>query len=88
MVPLRLAIPAGTGLQPLGWSQGGGTSERVNSLISSLIHLRPPGFISVYPMSVSSPVDLRGRSCTVILNPEKRKVGGSTPPLTTSSPST
>jgi hypothetical protein len=29
-------------------------------------------------------MNLRGRSRTMILNPEKRKVGGSTPPLTTS----
>ena len=33
--------------------------------------------------SLGSGRDLYGRSCTVTRNPEKRKVGGSTPPLTT-----
>jgi len=37
----------------------------------------------VYRSLLSRQIDLRGRSCTVIRNPEKRKVGGSTPPLTT-----
>jgi hypothetical protein len=55
------------------------------SLIRSLIQLRTPASIGVYHWPLSSQRDLRGRSCTVILNPEKRKVGGSTPPLTTSS---
>src|SRR6185437_14618252 len=53
------------------------------SLISSLIHPRTPASIGVHRSFLSRHVDLRGRSCTVIRNPEKRKVGGSTPPLTT-----
>jgi len=57
---------------------------RTVSLITSLIHLRTPTSIDVYRRSLSRQVDDRGRSCTVILAPEKRKVGGSTPPLTTS----
>ena len=55
------------------------------SLIPSLIHPRAPASIAVYRRSLSSQRDLYGPSCTVIRNPEKRKVGGSTPPLTTSS---
>jgi hypothetical protein len=43
----------------------------------------PPASIDVYGKPLSRQRDLSGRSCTVILNPEKRKVGGSTPPLTT-----
>lgn len=42
--------------------------------IPGLIHLRTPAAMGVHCTSV-------GRQ--VILNPEKRKVGGSTPPLTT-----
>ncbi len=39
-----------------------------------------PASISVYRRSLSSQGDQCGRSWTVILNPEKRKVGGSTQP--------
>ena len=60
-----------------------GRSRPRHSLISSLIHLRTPASIGVYRRSLSSQGDLRGRSCTVIRTTEKRKVGGSTPPLTT-----
>jgi len=38
----------------------------------------------VHRWSLSRQADHYGHSCTVIRNPEKRKVGGSTPPLTTS----
>jgi len=38
--------------------------------------------LSVYGRSLGSGSDLYGRSCAVTRNPEKRKVGGSTPPLT------
>ena len=47
------------------------------SLIPSLIHPRAPTSIGVYRRSLSRQVHLSGRSCTVILNPEKRKVGSS-----------
>ena len=60
-----------------------GQTADVSSLIPSLIHLRTPMPIGVHHRSLSSQRDLYDRSCTVILNPEKRKVGGSTPPLTT-----
>jgi len=43
------------------------------------------GAISVYRWSLSSQVDHHGRTCTVNRNTEKRKVGGSTPPLTATS---
>jgi hypothetical protein len=56
------------------------------SLISSLIHLRTPASIGVYRRSLSSETDLCGRSCTVILNTEKRKVGSSILPLITTHP--
>ena len=62
-----------------------GRSRPRHSLISSLIHLCTPASIGVYRRSLSSQRDLRGRSCTVIRTTEKRKVGGSTPPLTTRS---
>jgi hypothetical protein len=55
----------------------------LGSLIPSLIHPRAPASIDVHRMPLSRQGDLRGQSCTMILNPEKRKVGGSTPPLTT-----
>ena len=61
-----------------------GQSGPRHSLISSLVHLRTPASIGVYDWPLSSQRELRGRSCTVIRNPEMRKVGGSTPPLTTS----
>jgi hypothetical protein len=67
--PNRRADPAGPGLEL--------------SLILSLIHLRTPASIGVHPMPLSRQTDLHGQSWTVVLNPEKRKVGGSTPPLTT-----
>jgi hypothetical protein len=51
----------------------------VRSLIPSLIHPRTSASIGVYRTSLSSQIDLCGRSCTVILNPEKRRVGGSPP---------
>jgi hypothetical protein len=57
----------------------------LGSLIPSLIHPRAPASIGVHPMPLSRQADLCGQSCMMILNPEKRKVGGSTPPLTTSS---
>jgi len=62
---------------------GARQSRPRHSLISSLIHLRTPASIGVYRRSLSSQTDLRGRSCTVNRTTEKRKVGGSTPPLTT-----
>jgi hypothetical protein len=40
--------------------------------------------MSVYRGSLSRQTDHPGQSCTVIRNPEKRKVGGSILPLTTS----
>jgi hypothetical protein len=55
----------------------------VRSLIPSLIERRASTSIIVYRRPMSSQKDPSGRACTVILNPEKRKVGGSTPPLTT-----
>jgi len=51
--------------------------------IPSLIHLRTPAAMGVHCTSVGRQVDHREQSCKVILNPEKRRVGGSTPPLTT-----
>ena len=46
------------------------------SLIRSLIHLRTPASIRGYQTSLSRPANLRGRSCTVIRNPEKPYVPG------------
>ena len=57
----------------------------LDSLIPSVIHVRASASLGVYHRPLSSQKDLCGRSWTVVLNPEKRKVGGSTPPLTTSS---
>ena len=62
-------------------SRRGGVAQ--SSLIPSLIHPGTRGSIGMYSRSLSRHPDLCGYSCTVILNPEKRKVGGSTPPLTT-----
>ena len=45
------------------------------SLIPSLIHVRVPGSITVYYRALSRAIDRHGRPWTVILNPEKRKVG-------------
>ena len=42
-----------------------------------------PGLIADYGRPLSTATDLRDRAETVILAPEKRKVGGSIPPLTT-----
>jgi hypothetical protein len=44
------------------------------SLTSSLIHPRTPASICVYRSSLSRQMDLRSRPCTMIRNPEKRKV--------------
>jgi hypothetical protein len=60
-------------------------ADRLGSLISSLIHPSTPASIGVYRSPLSRQRDLPGRSRAVFLNPEKRKVGGSTPPLTTTS---
>ena len=51
----------------------------LGSLIPSLRHPRTPASIDVQPRSLGRHGDLSSQSCTVILNPEKRKVGGSTP---------
>jgi hypothetical protein len=48
----------------------------------SLIHPGTPASITVYRRPLSRRIDVVGRSHAVIPNPEKRKVGGSTPPLT------
>src|SRR6516164_9030508 len=61
-----------------GRSAENGQSRPRHSLISSLIHPGTPASIGVYHGLLSSHKDLRGPSCTVILNPEKRKVGRST----------
>ena len=53
------------------------------SLISSLIHPRTPKSIVMYRWSQTGGKNHLGQPCTWIPNPEKRKVGGSTPPLTT-----
>ena len=58
---------------------------RFRSLISSLIHVRLPRSITGHRRVPSRSGDQRGQPWTVMLNPEKRKVGGSTPPLTTTS---
>jgi hypothetical protein len=58
------------------------STAHVRSLIPSLIHPRALASIGVYRRSLRSQRDLCGWSCTVILNPEKRKAGGSTLPLT------
>ena len=55
----------------------------LGSLIASLIHPRTPASIGVYRCSLSRQIDHHGRTCTVNRTTEKRKVGGSTPPLTT-----
>ena len=56
-----------------------------SSLISSLIHARAFQSITGYRGSLNKLRDQPGQPWIVILNPEKRKVGGSTPPLTTTS---
>jgi hypothetical protein len=61
-----------------------GTGQ-VRSLIPSLIHIRVPRSATGRGRVPSRPEDQRGQRWTVFLNPEKRKVGGSAPPLTTSS---
>jgi len=53
------------------------------SLISSLIHVRPAPSITVASRLLSRHLDEGGPLWTEIPNPEKRIVGGSTPPLTT-----
>jgi len=89
----RSSGPAGLGAReirldahrpPPGSAENGQSRPR-DSLIPSLIHLRTPASIGVHHSSLSRQGDLRGQSCMVILNPEKRKAGGSTPPLTTTS---
>jgi hypothetical protein len=97
-VMLRIAEQAGPGTGGEVERSGGplrnspGTSREAwrtarhgprHSLISSLIHLRTPASIGVHRRPLSSRRDLRGRSCTVVPNPEKRKVGSSILPLTT-----
>src|SRR5262249_17239871 len=57
-----------------GSAENGQSGPR-HSLISSLIHPGTRASIGVYHELLSSQRDLRGRSCTVIRNPEKRKVG-------------
>ncbi len=47
------------------------------SLILSLIHIRVPRYITGYYRALSRHGDHHGRLWTAILNPEKRKVGGS-----------
>ncbi len=50
---------------------------RTVSLIPSLIHVRVPASITVYCPAKSRSIDHHGRFWTVILNTQKRKVGGS-----------
>src|SRR6266496_1157197 len=47
------------------------------SLILSLIHVRVPRYITGYYRAASRHGDQHGQLWTAILNPEKRKVGGS-----------
>jgi hypothetical protein len=56
---------------------------RLPSLISSLIHVRVPPFTNGQHPVPSRLEDKYSHPWTGILNTEKRKVGGSTPPLTT-----
>jgi hypothetical protein len=62
-----------------------GSGIDLSSLIPSLIHPRTTRSIRVDRESLSRGEDRSDPSQTVILKPEKRKVGGSIPPLTTSS---
>jgi hypothetical protein len=57
------------------------SAAQVRSLIPSLIHPRALASIGVYRTSLSRQVDLHGQSCTMIRNPEKRKVSNSIPLL-------
>jgi hypothetical protein len=59
------------------------STRRVRSLIPSLIHVRVPRCITNRHRALSRARDRHGQPWTVIPNPEKRKAGGSTPPLTT-----
>lgn len=52
-----------------------------SGLIFGLIHLRSPAFIGVRIDVLAQIADVNGLRRTVILTPENRKVGGSTPPL-------
>ena len=61
-----------------------GGRSHLGSLILSLKHPGTPASIGVYRRLLGRQMNLRGLFCTVIRNPEKRKVGGSTPALTTS----
>jgi hypothetical protein len=73
----RLAQP---GTEPCREDQPGHSRPRVrldDSLIPSLIHPRPSASIGVYRRSLSRQGDHRGPPCTVIRNPERRKVSSS-----------
>jgi hypothetical protein len=71
----RSAAVSGRGTMP-------GAGPR-RGLISSLVYLSTSGSIGDYGRPVSTANDLPDRAETVMLAPEKRKVGGSIPPLTT-----
>ncbi len=66
--------PSAEGHAVQGLAPATGTGRAV-SLIPSLIHVRVPGSMTVYYRALSRSIDLHGRSWTVILNTEKRKVG-------------
>jgi hypothetical protein len=81
--PVRVHTITDAQLAPHSQASRPGGQIDLGSLIPSLIHPRTPASTSVYRRSLSRKVDHHGRTCTVMRNPEKRKVGGSTPPLTT-----
>jgi hypothetical protein len=65
-----------------GSAESGQSRPGIVSFLVSYIHVHRAS-IGVHRSSLSRHMDLHGRSWMVILNPEKRKVGGSAPPLTT-----
>ena len=78
----RRSLPRspGTTRQASGRRAGRGAGR---GLICSLIHLRASASISGADRALSTVIDGDDRTATVFPAPEKRKVGGSTPPLTT-----
>jgi len=80
--------PSATGRGPLRPAAGMGPDVPHDrqpavplSLIRSLIHPRTQASIGVHRRSLSRQEDHHGQPCAVILNPGKRKVGGSSRPL-------
>jgi hypothetical protein len=66
---------------PTTTSKVSSTQSSPGGLIFGLIHLRSPTFIGARSNAAMQVADVNGIRRTIILTPENRKVGGSTPPL-------